>query len=707
MNKSFTLFLFVLVAFLSSSAQVTQINANNSLDLVAPLNSVKTLFTSDEDNTLWVSEGTAVSTVQLNPNIEYVQAGWLIGEKLVFTGSTSTTGEELYITDGTPGGTVLVKDIVAGAVSSTPADFVFMNGFIYFTAVTAATGRELWRTNGTEAGTNFVKDINPGAAGSNAEDAFNPITNGNYFLFSAKGSSGGLELWKSDGTEVGTVLLKDINPGADSSSPANFYPLNGVIIFTAKTATHGREYWRSDGTADGTFLLKDLNPGPAGSAEIEIFPGFTFSFAAGFFVHNNQAYFQAFDGTNIGNIYKTDGSVANTTLLKTVIPGFSLASIPTIFLFNSISLPDRFFFSSASAATGATLWQSNGTPAGTTVFKEFDMPNEDEAVFLLPAYNFTVFGYTNTLFQGNKFFFAAATDAAGYELWISDGTMPGTKMFKDINPGTADAVSFPSYLYTSDALYFAAKTATNGVELWKSDGTEAGTTLVKDIWPGTPDSEPLMMILNNGKVFFGADDGVKDNPNQTDLFVLEGIFNPLPARLGAFTVKAVGADAQLNWQTLQEINTSHFTIERSSDGNYFENKGTVLAAGNSTNQRQYAFTDVKIVFPADGNLFYRLVTNDKDGKKEYSRVVKLVGQNSNWGFQMPGTALGGNLNLTFTGAQGNALIQIHDVSGRQVFTQKIGEVRTQVLVPVQNLPNGVYTISVMYNNERKTLRFVK
>jgi ELWxxDGT repeat protein len=706
MKKTCTLLTLALVSFVIGIAQVTQINVDKSLDVVTPLNSVKTLFVSGEDDRLWVSEGTLASTIQLNANIEYTRGGWKIGEKFVFSGKTAVTGEELYITDGSPGGTLLVKDIVPGATGSSPSDFVFMNGFVYFMAATETVGRELWRTNGTEAGTSFVKDINPGAAGSNTKGDYNPIENGNHFLFTAQGSSGGLELWKSDGTEAGTILLKDIEAGASSSNPSGYFLFNGIVLFTAKTTAHGREYWRSNGTADGTFMLKDINAGAGSSAEFEIFPGLSFPFQGGMYVHGGRAYFQAYDGANAGNIYGTDGSTANTTLLKTVIP-LTLGPVPIIFLGNSISLPNKFFFSAGSENSGAALWQSDGTPAGTTVFKEFDMPEGNEIVFLLPDFSFTDFDYTQNLFQGNKFFFAAATEAAGIELWISDGTLAGTKMVKDINPGAGDGLSFPSYLHTSNALFFAAENAANGIELWKSDGTEGGTVLVKDIKPGGEDSEPTLLVINNSKVFFGADDGVSTDPDQTDLYVVDGEFFPLPARLGAFTVKAAGADALLNWQTLQEVNTSHFSIQRSSDGTHFENIGTLQAAGNSATQKQYTFTDVKIVFPPGGSLYYRLITNDKDGTKGYSPIVRLTGNKNRWSVHLSGNAPGGNLGLTFSGAQGSALIQVHDVSGRQVLNQKIGEVGSRVQVPVQNLPSGIYTVSVVYNNEIKTLRFVK
>ena len=73
------------------------------------------------------------------------------------------------------------------------------------------------------------------------------------------------ELWKSDGTAAGTVLVKDINPGSASSEPSNLTNVNGTLFFTADDGAHGIELWKSDGTAAGTVLVKDINPGSAGS----------------------------------------------------------------------------------------------------------------------------------------------------------------------------------------------------------------------------------------------------------------------------------------------------------------------------------------------------------------------------------------------------------------------------------------------------------
>ena len=66
----------------------------------------------------------------------------------------------------------------------------------------------------------------------------------------------GTELWKSDGTESGTVLVEDINPGG-SSFPQYLTNVAGTLFFFANDGNSGQELWKSDGTATGTVLVKD------------------------------------------------------------------------------------------------------------------------------------------------------------------------------------------------------------------------------------------------------------------------------------------------------------------------------------------------------------------------------------------------------------------------------------------------------------------
>src|SRR5215469_15655303 len=61
---------------------------------------------------------------------------------------------------------------------------------------------------------------------------------------------------------VSVHILKDINPGLASSNAGSFTAYNGKVYFSANDGVHGVELWQSNGTAAGTVLLKDLlNPG--------------------------------------------------------------------------------------------------------------------------------------------------------------------------------------------------------------------------------------------------------------------------------------------------------------------------------------------------------------------------------------------------------------------------------------------------------------
>ncbi len=80
--------------------------------------------------------------------------------------------------------------------------------------------------------------------------------------FTATDTVNGVELWRTDGTAVGTFMVRDIATGSASSSPTNLLNIGGVLYFTANDGTNGRELWRSDGTVAGTVMVRDIRAGP-------------------------------------------------------------------------------------------------------------------------------------------------------------------------------------------------------------------------------------------------------------------------------------------------------------------------------------------------------------------------------------------------------------------------------------------------------------
>ena len=120
----------------------------------------------------------------------------------------------------------MVKDVAPGNYGSYPRNLTDVNGTLFFTASDGVNGVELWKSDGTEAGTARVKDIYPGPLGGvDSGPAGLTVFNGALYFQAFDGDGFvGVELWKCDGTESGTVLVKDICQPNCSSSPSGFTP---------------------------------------------------------------------------------------------------------------------------------------------------------------------------------------------------------------------------------------------------------------------------------------------------------------------------------------------------------------------------------------------------------------------------------------------------------------------------------------------------
>ena len=182
---------------------------------------------------------------------------------------------ELYKSDGTTEGTVGVINIETG-FSSSPSHLINNNDVLFFSAETSTKGRELWRSDGTENGTYQVKDIYSGSSSSISSPYFSNLfgekfeTLSGEVYFSANNGVNGAELWKSDGTDAGTILVKDINKGGEASNPKHLTRIGDKIYFQAYDKTHGSELWKTDGTEAGTVLVSDVIPGEIGSSPFNI-----------------------------------------------------------------------------------------------------------------------------------------------------------------------------------------------------------------------------------------------------------------------------------------------------------------------------------------------------------------------------------------------------------------------------------------------------
>ena len=383
---------------------------------------------------------------------------------LYFQANDGVHGQELWKSDGTTAGTMLVKDIVVGSGSSmpsfsSPSGMIDVNGMIYFRAKNGVNGWELWKSDGTAAGTVMVKDIIEGSDGSTPFY----LTNVNSTLYFIAIGFDSNELWKSDGTAAGTVMVKDIFIGY----PSHLTDVNGILYFSASDETHSHELWKSDGTTTGTVMVKDINVGKGSSPEdlTDV---------------NGTLYFTANDGAG-REVWKSDGTAVGTVKL-TDINTDNHSSAPS----NLTNVNGTVYF-----LAWDELWKSDGTPAGTVVVKDISVDGGRYATEMINI-NGTLY------FRAHSNFYAG-----GYNLWKSDGTTAGTIQVKPTWLGKP--IISPGYLSNfNGVLYFQSLHEDLGWELWKSDGTAAGTILVNDIRPGQASSHPRQLTVSGSKLFFLA-----------------------------------------------------------------------------------------------------------------------------------------------------------------------------------------------------------
>ena len=294
--------------------------------------------------------------------------GVVLGSKLLFWGDDGLTGCELWITDGTHAGTVLVKDIATGvAGSGVPSgsyqgEFaVLPNGRAVFAAEDASHGAELWVTDGTSAGTMLLKDIATSCCSGSDPRDFAVLPNGQA-VFAADDGTRGRELWTTDGTSAGTMLLKDIATSCCSGSdPRDFAVLpNGQAVFAADDGTRGRELWTTDGTSAGTMLLKDIATGVDGYGNLNE------SRIFGLTVVGANAYFWANDGVNGDEPWVTDGTSASTTLVADINnSGDSSPYAESSSQF--IRFGDQVYFQASNGINGIELWSTSPVSGGARI----------------------------------------------------------------------------------------------------------------------------------------------------------------------------------------------------------------------------------------------------------------------------------------------------------------------------------------------------
>lgn len=406
---------------------------------------------AESGNVLWVTDGSRAGTfpvlegTYVDPDTPPV---WVEALGLLFfvAGNDGSTSFELWRSDGTAAGTHLVKELIPGDVSGWIRELTEFRGRLYFHG-RDRRGPALWTSDGTAAGTVLVRD-----PWRNEELHAGPgwlrVVGSSLFFFAPRPDIGN-ELWASDGTAAGTRAVVDLVPGPNGLQVFDAVAVGGRLYFIAD-AGRGARLWVSDGSRQGTRALTDSRANaPFGSP-----PSLPRQPLLG-----GRLYFRADDGVHGLELWSTDGTRAGTRLLKDVCPGRCSGAVGNLEVVGG-----GLLFGGDNGVQGVEPWRSDGTARGTLLVRD-----------LCPG---ACSSHPGPVRKAGKRLLVSAASANGVrQLWRTDGTSGGTVRITSFAHGVDDA--FLGQL--PGALLLRAWDEEHGDELWITDGTRPGTRLVADI----------------------------------------------------------------------------------------------------------------------------------------------------------------------------------------------------------------------------------
>ncbi len=402
----------------------------------------------------------------------------LVSDSLIYLSvDDGIHGRELWVSDGSPQGTHLLKDINPGPESSNCKYFIEYRGKILFSANDGVHGHELWETDGSAEGTKLIIDYSNSSSGPNSSFSTLASNSGyseDFQIFDDILYYATRDFMRTDGTADGTYQVIDLDiPVGDN--PSHFLQFRDSLYFVANSADGIRQITRSDGTAEGTQLIDSLE-------YIEVFDP-------------NVAGDLIFMGANSGGLQANtqigvcDGTPEGTFIINIdtdISSGATSGENGDSFFYYK----DQVFFKATHGFTGSELWSSDGTETGTNLFLDINDSGSSSP--------------RNFIVINDQMFFKADDGIHGRELWVSDGTTSGTQLFMDINQGSGDGLANTyDYFKLGEHIYFEAQEVDDNLELWRTDGTIEGTVRVADIGKVTS-SFPDNFFTFNGKLFCSA-----------------------------------------------------------------------------------------------------------------------------------------------------------------------------------------------------------
>ncbi|GAB5554148.1 MAG: hypothetical protein Sapg2KO_37390 [Saprospiraceae bacterium] len=296
---------------------------------------------------------------------------------------------------------------------------------------------------------------------------------GKEVFFTASGNGESAQLWKIDTLDQ-LSMIKEFPSYILPKIQLNF---NNKLILGLESAwpdVYLGEIWASDGTKEGTQLIMDIKPGRG---------GYNYRILD-YHIFGAYFYVWTYSSENGYEVWQSDGTTAGTAVFRPNIDGVN-NKINRFEIFDG-----RFLFVPEDTIPGTQLYEYlEGTETAQLILNQQETPEISQ----IGAY----------FYQDDLLFFEVEDTSQVNSIWRSDGTPEGTFLLQKIKL-IYDEWFHPNgrFQWFQNELYFIADDGITGAELWKTDGTIAGTHLVKDAYPGKDGIENKLFTIFNDQLYF-------------------------------------------------------------------------------------------------------------------------------------------------------------------------------------------------------------
>ncbi len=180
--------------------------------------------------------------------------------------------------------------------------------------------------------------------------------------------------------------------------------------------------------------------------------------------------------------------------------------------------------------------------------------------------------------------------------------------------------------------------------------------------------------------------------------------NPLPIELISFEAFQKQKSVDLKWVTSSEINNDFFTVQRTADGNNFENIAKVSGKGNSNTVQSYSTTDYN---PLDGLSFYRLMQTDFNGQTFFSELVPVRFGNNYFNVTLASLQSSNQVILHVSSSSHEKVkVDIFDHLGRKVYSD-ISDPETPIVIQLNSFEKGIYLLKAQQGENFAVKKFLR